>query len=113
MPSAGSYLRSLSHARPQTMPIDAAHLASLIESQAASLRLWVRSRCASPEDAVQEAFCRLAVAEPPPVNPVAWLYRVARNLAERQRLADARRRKREQTRAWPEVAGEPADPLEI
>ncbi len=96
------------------MPLAAAQLAKLIESQAASLRLWVRSRCESCEDVVQEAFCRLAVAEPPPENPVAWLYRVCRNLAERQRLSDGRRREREQTWARLAVpASHPSDPLEI
>ena len=55
------------------MPLDAVQLAQLIEGQAACLRLWIRSRCASGEDVVQEAFCRLAVQDPPPENPVAWL----------------------------------------
>jgi len=81
------------------MPIDAQQLAKLIESQAAVLRLWVHSRCPSAEDVVQEAFCKLATQEPPPNNPTAWLYRVCRNLAEKQRTSDERRRKREQTRA--------------
>lgn len=81
------------------MPLTAALLAELIESQAASLRLWVRSRCASPEDAVQEAFCQLAVQEPPPANPVAWLYGVARNIALKQRRSDQRRQAREQSYA--------------
>jgi RNA polymerase sigma factor (sigma-70 family) len=80
------------------MPLNAAQLAKLIESQAASLCLWARCRCASCEDVVQEAFCRLAALEPAPDNPVAWLYRVCRNLAEKQRLSDQRRRERE--RAW-------------
>lgn len=79
------------------MPIDASQLAKLIEGQAASLQLWVRGRCASCEDVVQEAFCRLAAQEPPPDNPTAWLYRVCRNLAERQRRTDERRKNREQT----------------
>lgn len=70
------------------MPLDAAELAKLIENQAACLQLWVRSRCAASEDVVQEAFCRLAVQEPPPDNPVAWLYRVCRNLADKQRLSE-------------------------
>jgi RNA polymerase sigma factor (sigma-70 family) len=96
------------------MPLDALQLAQLIETQAASLRLWVRSRCASGEDVVQEAFCRLAVQNPPPDKPVAWLYTVCRNLAEKQRLSDHRRREREQARARSEVApSEAADPLEI
>jgi RNA polymerase sigma factor (sigma-70 family) len=96
------------------MPLHAAQLAELIESQAGSLRLWIRSRTAACEDVVQEAFCRLAVEEPPPDNPVAWLYRVCRNLAEKQRLADHRRRQREKARAQPETSGnERADSLEL
>ncbi len=96
------------------MPFDAAQLAKLIESHGGSLRLWVRSRCISGEDVVQEAFCRLAVQEPPPENPVAWLYRVCRNLAEKQRLADERRRKREKAWAQSEVVQRDAtDPMEI
>jgi RNA polymerase sigma-70 factor (ECF subfamily) len=48
---------------------------------------------------VQEALCQLAVAEPPPANPVAWLYGVARNVALKQRRSDQRRQAREQTYA--------------
>jgi RNA polymerase sigma-70 factor (ECF subfamily) len=96
------------------MPLHAAQLAELIECHAGSLRLWIRSRCAACEDVVQEAFCRLSVAEPPPDNPVAWLYRVCRNLAEKQRLADQRRRQREEARGRLEAArNDAADPLEL
>lgn len=96
------------------MPLPTAQLAELIECHAASLRLWIRSRCAACEDVVQEAFCRLSVADPPPDNPVAWLYRVCRNLAEKQRVSDQRRRRREEDRAQPEAARTHAvDPLEV
>jgi len=96
------------------MPLDATQLAELIDSQAASLRLWVRSRCPSPEDVVQDAFCRLASQEPPPGSPVAWLYAVARNLADKQRRGDQRRRRREESRAAVESFDDAAaDPLEI
>ena len=95
------------------MPLDAAKLAELIEGQAASLRLWIRSRCASPEDVVQEAFCRLAVQDPTPNNPVAWLYRVCRNLAEKQRLGDSRRRRREEIRAQAVTTPTQRDSLEL
>ena len=81
------------------MSLDAEQLAGLIAAQAACLQLWVRSRCESAEDVVQEAFCRLAVQVPAPDNPVAWLYRVCRNLAEKQRLTDKRRRQRESQHA--------------
>lgn len=96
------------------MPVDALQLTELIENHAGSLRLWVRSRCSSAEDVVQDAFCRLAVEEPPPDNPVAWLYRVCRNLAERQRIGDARRRNREHRWAPAEVTkNNSIDPLEL
>ena len=96
------------------MPLDAAELGTLIANHAASLQLWIRSRCAASEDIVQEAFCRLATQEPPPENAVAWLYRVCRNLAERQRLADQRRTRREQDRARPVGnISQPSDSLEL
>lgn len=96
------------------MPLAPRQLAELIETQAASLRLWIRSRCSACDDVVQEAFCRLAREEPPPAEPVAWLYRVCRNLAEKQRLSDQRRRIREQARARFEAVPNPAaDPLEL
>ena len=96
------------------MPLGPQQLAGLIESHAATMRLWIRSRCASSEDVVQEAFCRLATEEPPPREPVAWLYRVCRNLADKQRLSDQRRRVREQKRARLEVEGGHAvDTLEL
>ena len=95
------------------MPIDALRLAKLIERHGASLQLWVRSCCDSPEDAVQEAFTRLATQDPEPDIPVAWLYQVSRNLAIKRRLSDRRRRDREFASAQTEVVATPADPLEI
>ncbi len=53
---------------------------------------------------MQEAFCKLARQEPSPDNPVAWLYRVCRNLAEKQRTSDKRRRRREQQWAQAKVS---------
>jgi len=107
-------LKPKTRTKVHRMPLPVAQLAELIECHAGSLRLWIRSRCAACEDVVQEAFCRLSVAEPPPDNPVAWLYQVCRNLAEKQRLGDQRRRQREQSRARPEAAGlDAADPLEL
>jgi RNA polymerase sigma factor (sigma-70 family) len=96
------------------MPVDAEQLAELIETQAGALRLWVRRVCLSGEDVVQEAFCRLACQEPPPDKPVAWLYRVCRNLAQKQRHSDERRRAREKLRARPDIASfDPGHDLEI
>src|SRR5262245_19835851 len=98
----------------QPMPLSPMQLAELIDGQAAALRLWAGSRCGAAEDVVQEAFCRLAAQDPPPANPVGWLYRVCRNLAEKQRLADSRRRRREQVQTQRRtIAAETADPLEL
>lgn len=95
------------------MPIDALRLAKLIERHGASLQLWVRSCCDSTEDAVQEAFTKLAVQDPEPDNPVAWLYQVSRNVALKRRRSDRRRRDREWASAQAEVVAAPSDPLEI
>lgn len=78
------------------MPIDEEQLAALIEQQTVPLRLWAGRRAAEGDDLVQEAFCRLVLEEPVPHHPVAWLYRVVRNLAESERISRARRKKREQ-----------------
>src|SRR2546423_13382718 len=94
------------------MPLQATELAELIRCHAAALRWWVMSRCAAGEDVVQEAFCRLATQDPPPANPVSWLYSVSRNLAEKQRRSDERRRKHETACSLSE-ASDPADPLEL
>jgi RNA polymerase sigma factor (sigma-70 family) len=96
------------------MPLDPVQLEELIGSQLVPLQLWVGRRCASCEDVVQEAFCRLAYHEPAPEKPVAWLYRVCRNLAEGQRISDERRREREKRLARPDVGtADPAENLEI
>jgi RNA polymerase sigma-70 factor (ECF subfamily) len=95
------------------MPIGPHELAGLIQAQAVPLKLWVRSCCAESDDVVQEAFCRLAVQEPAPLEPVAWLYRVSRNLAEKHRLAAQRRRARECARASAEARTATVDPLEV
>lgn len=96
------------------MPLEVSKLAELIHSQAGSLLLWIRSRSSAGEDVVQEAFCRLSVQEPTPANPVAWLYLVCRNLAEKERLSSRRRKSREAARAQPEAAHQdPAGRLEL
>lgn len=78
------------------MPIDEEQLAELIEQQTVPLRLWAGKRAADGDDLVQEAFCRLVVEDPVPSHPVAWLYRVVRNLAESEKTTRLRRTKREQ-----------------
>jgi RNA polymerase sigma factor (sigma-70 family) len=92
------------------MPLSAELIAALIERHAVPLEIWIGRRCQGAEDVVQEAFCCLAVAEPPPERVVAWLYTVARNLAEHQRVAGRRRRAREKRAATAEAVHD--DPLE-
>jgi RNA polymerase sigma-70 factor (ECF subfamily) len=77
------------------VPLGADQIAALIDRHGAELRYWILRRCPAPEDVVQEAFCRLAALKTPPDNPAAWLYAVTRNLADKVRRSDERRRKRE------------------
>ncbi|HXY36373.1 MAG TPA: sigma-70 family RNA polymerase sigma factor [Planctomycetaceae bacterium] len=92
------------------MPLSAEQIVALIERHAVPLSIWLGRRCQGAEDVVQEAFCRLAVLDPPPERAAAWLYRTARNLAENHRVALRRRRKREERAAVAEAVHE--DPLE-
>ena len=76
-------------------------VADLIDAHAPTLVLYARQWCAAPEDAVQDALCKLmSVAEPD--DPVAWLYRVTRNAAIDAGKAESRRKRREQKSAKPE-----------
>lgn len=95
---------------PFLMPLSAEQIAAHIERHAVPLQIWIGRRCQGAEDVVQEAFCRLAVADPPPEHVVAWLYRAARNLAENQRVAVRRRRNREERAAVAEAVHD--DPSE-
>jgi RNA polymerase sigma-70 factor (ECF subfamily) len=76
--------------------------ADLIASHAAALALFARQWCANPEDAVQDAFCKLVRLSAPPDDPVAWLFRVVRTTAIDRGRADRRRARREADRARPE-----------
>ena len=73
-------------------------LADLIAAHAAVLVLFARQWSDSPEDAVQEAFCKLASASAPD-DPVAWLYRVVRNAAIDAGRSARRRIERERAAA--------------
>lgn len=74
----------------------AAILASLVQTHAAALVLFARQWCESPEDAVQEAFCKLAAQHSLPEDPAAWLFTVTRNVARDAEKRQRRRAKREQ-----------------
>jgi RNA polymerase sigma factor (sigma-70 family) len=70
-------------------------LGRLVDSHAAALLLYARQWCAWPDDVVQEAFIRLAAQQVQPDNALAWLYRVARNLAISAARSARRRRRHE------------------
>jgi RNA polymerase sigma-70 factor (ECF subfamily) len=70
-------------------------LGRLLDGHAATLTLFARQWCATPEDVVQEAFVKLAALRAPPDNPVAWLYRAVRNGALSAARAGRRRRRHE------------------
>ena len=79
-------------------------LAFLVDSHAQALILFARQWCAAPEDVVQEAFLKLVAQQPPPHNPVPWLYRVVRNAA----LSAARTARRRQRHEAVAAARAPA-----
>ena len=76
-------------------------LADLIDAHAAALALFARQWCAAPEDVVQDSFCKLAARPVWPDDPVAWLYRVAKNAAIDAGKAERRRALREAAAARP------------
>jgi RNA polymerase sigma-70 factor (ECF subfamily) len=80
----------------------ARHIAELIASHSSALALFARQWCDSPEDAVQDAFCKLVRLSAPPDDPVAWLFRVVRTTAIDLGRSARRRAKREAVSAKPE-----------
>jgi RNA polymerase sigma-70 factor (ECF subfamily) len=73
-----------------------AQVARLIDGYAAPLVLYARQWCHEPEDVVQEAFVKLVRQGQPPLDAVAWLYRVVRNgamdagkMARRRKLRES------------------------
>ena len=80
----------------------ARQIADLIASHAAALALFARQWCATPEDAVQVAYCKLVRLPAPPDDPVAWLFKVVRTTAIDRGRADRRRARREAASARPE-----------
>ncbi len=91
--------------------MDGTAFARLVENHSGRLVLYARQWAAAPEDAVQEAFLRLARQRVDPDDPVAWLYRATRNAAIDLGKAERRRGAREAATArrdWfvqPEIDG--------
>jgi RNA polymerase sigma factor (sigma-70 family) len=83
----------------QKTMIDPAVLHQIWTEHVDRLLLIARSIGEPAEDAVQEAFVRLAVQPELPQDPVAWLVRVLRNQLLGWHREGTRRRRREQARA--------------
>jgi len=81
--------------------MSATDIARLIDANAAPLVLYARQLCETPEDVVQEAFLKLVRQSGPPVDAVAWLYRVVRNGALDAAKMARRRQRRESAAARP------------
>ncbi|HEV3006586.1 MAG TPA: sigma-70 family RNA polymerase sigma factor [Pirellulales bacterium] len=81
------------------MVMTPAQVARLIDAYAAPLVLYARQWCREPEDVVQEAFVKLVRQGQPPLDPVAWLYRVVRNGALDAGKMARRRQRRESVAA--------------
>jgi RNA polymerase sigma-70 factor (ECF subfamily) len=77
-------------------------LGQLLDRHAATLELFARQWCDTPEDVVQEAFLKLAGLRELPRSPSAWLFRVVRNGALDAGL-EARRRRRHEAAASAEA----------
>jgi RNA polymerase sigma-70 factor (ECF subfamily) len=76
--------------------------ARLVDTHGASLILYARQWCRTPEDVVQDAFVKFASLRQPPREVVAWLYRVVRNAAIDAGKTARRRQARERASARPE-----------
>lgn len=85
------------------MAMTAQQFAALIDEYSAVLVLSARSWCATPEDAVQDAFCRLAAQRTPPDDPAAWLFTAVKNAAVDRGRSESRRKRREQIAARPQA----------
>ena len=71
-------------------------LKRLYDRHASALRLYARTWCRSPDDALQEAMIELASQSEMPSEPVAWLYRAVRFRAINLHRSERRRHEREQ-----------------
>ena len=79
-------------------------LERLLAEHGGPLVLLARQWSTMPEDVVQEAMLALVRQEPPPENPVGWVYRVVRNRAISSARRASRRARHEQTASF---RGEP------
>ena len=83
----------------QRVMATATTLTALVAERAAGLRLYacqlLPADPAAADDVVQDALVSLLTVDPPPDDPVPWIYRVIRNAAFDHRRSSARRKRRE------------------
>ena len=79
-------------------------LERLLAEHGSPLVLLARQWSSAPEDVLQEAMLELVRQDPPPDNPVGWIYRVVRNRAISSARRVWRRTRHEQTASF---RGEP------
>ncbi len=74
-------------------PDELARVRELVAGSLDGLVFYARTRCQSPEDAVQEALMELVRQSPLPEDLMGWLYQAVRWRADSQRRTDTRRAK--------------------
>ncbi len=89
---------------PRMTRIGPQQLDRLLADHGGPLVLLARQWSSAPEDVVQQALLELVRQEPPPQNPVGWIYRVVRNRAISSARRASRRARHEQTASF---RGEP------
>src|SRR5262245_45627419 len=77
-------------------------LGDLLDRYFAALTLYARQWCAAPEDAVQDAVCKMVGLRTSPIDTAAWLFKAVRNAAIDRGKADRRRARREAAAARPD-----------
>ena len=111
--SAGVFMVMDENARLAAGPLGPELLGRLFDQHAAGLVLYARQWCDDPEDAVQEAWIRLAAEPDAPPDAVAWLYRVVRHRAINvSRSARRRRHYETQATAADAFTASPGDALD-
>ncbi len=78
------------------MPCTSDEISNAIDRWAGPFRFWLMRRCESPDDGVQEVFCRLVQQSRMPDRPSAWLFQVAANWVREEARKSKRRNIREQ-----------------
>jgi len=94
--------RKIPGSAPSRWVMTGRSIGELLDRHLTALVLYARQWCAAPEDAVQDAVCKLVGRRTAPDDPAAWLFRAVKNAAIDRGKAEKRRVKREATVARPD-----------